>query len=197
MPRAAAMSPDDRRDALVEATLPLLRVHGRGVTTRQIAEAAGVAEGTIFRVFESKDELVEAALTKAFTPGQFIVALDDVDMSLPLRDRLVVLVTILQRRFLDTFGLMRAVGMVGPPDHDGEATNAARAAINARLVELLADRADELRVPVEDVLHLVRLLTFAGSHREIADGRMLTPEQIVDVVLDGVRARGETRCCSN
>jgi AcrR family transcriptional regulator len=183
------MAPDERREALVEATLPLLRTHGRAITTRQIAEAAGVAEGTIFRVFESKDELVEAALTRAFTPGQFIGLLDAVDATLPLRERLVSLVTILQRRFLDTFGLMRAVGMVGPPHHDSDATNAARAAINDRQRELLADTSGELRVSVDELLHLVRLLTFAGSHREIADGRMLTPEQIVDVVLDGVRAR--------
>ncbi|HEY1179141.1 MAG TPA: helix-turn-helix domain-containing protein, partial [Phytomonospora sp.] len=56
--RARPMSPDERRSELVDVTLRLLRVHGRAVTTRQIAEAAGVAEGTIFRVVDSKDELV-------------------------------------------------------------------------------------------------------------------------------------------
>ena len=42
---------------IVAATLPLLLEHGELVTTRQIAEAAGIAEGTIFRVFADKDEL--------------------------------------------------------------------------------------------------------------------------------------------
>ena len=55
------MAPDERRAALVDVTLQLLREHGRGVTTRQIAEAAGVAEGTIFRVVDSKEQLVDAA----------------------------------------------------------------------------------------------------------------------------------------
>nr|WP_284286883.1 helix-turn-helix domain-containing protein [Angustibacter aerolatus] len=56
MPRATPLSPDERRRHLVDATLPLLVQHGRAVSTRQIARAAGVAEGTIFRVFDSKDE---------------------------------------------------------------------------------------------------------------------------------------------
>ena len=84
-PRAVALPPDQRREALVQATLPLLLVHGRAVTTRQIAEAAGVAEGTIFRVFDSKDELVEAAVRQAFVPGRLANELDDIDPAAPLR----------------------------------------------------------------------------------------------------------------
>ena len=45
--RAPALAPEDRRAALVEVTLPLVLEHGRAVTTAQIAEAAGVAQGTI------------------------------------------------------------------------------------------------------------------------------------------------------
>jgi hypothetical protein len=37
-----------------------------------------------------------------------------------------------------------------------------------------------------ELMHVLRLLTFSASHHEIADGRPLTPTQIVDVVLDGV-----------
>ena len=73
------MSADDRRAALVDATLPLLLEHGRTVTTRQIAEAAGVAEGTIFRVFDSKDDLVAAALDRAFDIEPFLADLRRID----------------------------------------------------------------------------------------------------------------------
>lgn len=185
-PRAAAMSPDDRRQAIVEATVPLLREHGRGVTTRQIARAAGVAEGTIFRVFASKDELVEAAIMSVFGPGRFEHDLDHVDIEAPLRDRLVEMVSVFQRRLQEIFGMMRAVGMVAPPDHDSAAAVKSRTQARARLVELVEPDADSLTIPPEELVHILRLLTFSASHHEIADGRLLTPTEIVGIVLDGV-----------
>lgn len=66
MSRARALPLDERRKALIEATIPLLLQHGLGVTTRQVADAAGVAEGTIFRAFGSKDDLIHAAIGDAF-----------------------------------------------------------------------------------------------------------------------------------
>lgn len=204
--RAAPMAPDERRASLVAATVPLLREHGLQVSTRQIAEAAGVAEGTIFRVFESKDELVQAALRSAFEPGPLLDRLVAVDTSRPLRDRLVEVVRVTQERFVEIFSLMAAVGMIEPPDHHGheghqghhhqhcEQCEHGEPPWRRRMLEVMAaiiepDR-EQLRVPPEELVRLLRLLTFSGSHSQIADGRRLTPEEIVDVLLYGTCATG-------
>src|SRR3954469_4423303 len=66
--RATAMAPDERRRAIVDVVVPLLLEHGGDVTTRQIAEAAGIAEGTIFRVFPDKDALWTAVVEQTLDP---------------------------------------------------------------------------------------------------------------------------------
>jgi AcrR family transcriptional regulator len=186
--RARPMSPVERRDKLIDVTLDLLREHGRSVTTRQIAAAAGVAEGTIFRVVESKEELVEAAIARAFEPGALVERIEEIDARLPLRERLVVLVSILQQRFRATFELMKKVGMVRPSDHvhDSPEAVAWRARLQSLLEGVVGEDGDQLAVPVDDFVHRLRLMTFAGSHPHISDGRLLTPDQIVDTILHGL-----------
>jgi AcrR family transcriptional regulator len=184
------MSPDDRRTALVEATLPLLLQHGRSVTSKQIAEAAGVAEGTIFRVFDSKDDLVTATLDHAFDMQPFLDDLRRIEPDQPLRDLVSDMVTHLQIRFRGIFELMTAVGMVGPPSTKNHAHMHHHREEAARiLADLLAPHEHELAVPVAEFAHIIRLLTFSGSHPHLSDGRILTTDEIVTTVLDGLLSK--------
>jgi AcrR family transcriptional regulator len=188
--RARPMPADERRAALLEAARPLVLEHGRSTTTKLIAEAAGVAEGTIFRIFATKDELFEAVIDQEFDPEPFLDALSRIDLDQSLDDRLVEAVSLLQRRFVQIFRLMIALGVRRPPAR-AEAPELRHRLANDGLVRLIRPDADRFRVPPDEVVQMLRLLTFSGSHPHISDQQM-TAEQIVDVVLHGtLRSRDD------
>src|SRR5919112_613378 len=108
--RAAALPPDERRSMIVAATLALVLEHGDAVTTRQIAEAAGIAEGTIFRHFADKDALIDAVLDAGLDPAPLEEALAAIDPSLPLEEVVASAVATVQRRVGDVWRLLASAG---------------------------------------------------------------------------------------
>ena len=189
--RAAPLPPELRRAAIIDAAIPLLRSHGSAVTTKQIADAAGIAEGTVFRVFDDKEALIKAAVAQAFDQRPTIDELRRIDPDAPLRQRLRAAVVVITARLDAVWELMFVLRMM-PPTGDAarptHVSDTADSALPDALTALIAPDAEQLRVTPAQTARLLRLVTFAGSHPRITDAHPLTADEIVDLLLDGLRA---------
>jgi AcrR family transcriptional regulator len=199
------MSPDDRRRAIVRALVPLLVERGGEVSTREIAQAAGIAEGTIFRVFSDKRSLMLAAAEEAINPADGQAAFDDAMAGLTdLREKVVVATQRVLDRMRMTMSVMMAVRAhlmwdeesrkadpvkkhFGPPQFVLDA----QAELHRRLAGIFEEHRDELAVEPEVAAIALRSLIFGVSRPELGMAPALSAEQIADLLLSGVATRGE------
>ena len=216
-PRAASLSREDRRQAILDVVIPLIVERGGEVSTREIAAAAGIAEGTIFRVFPDKRSLVLAAAEEAVNPAdgqeRFELALAGVTT---VREQVVVVAgQVLERMHLvmavmvavrphllaeheQDHGRRGARGDAGegkaPPVGPPPFVVRAQEDLHRRLVTLFEAHRDELRVEPAVAAVALRSLIFGASRPELGLAPALTPDQIADLVLHGVMTRGDHSC---
>jgi AcrR family transcriptional regulator len=196
------MAPDERRRAIVDAVVPLLLANGDAVTTREIAEAAGIAEGTIFRVFPDKAALLLATAEETMNPAtgraDLAAALEGVTT---LREKVLITTERLNARSERVMAVMIALRGVwmsqpeksghrhGPPQFILDANKA----VLEMLTEVFEEHRDELTVEPGTAALLLRTLVLGSRHPGVSQDELLTPDQIADALLDGVRrpSRGE------
>jgi AcrR family transcriptional regulator len=188
--RARPLPPAARRAALVKAILPLIRQSGFEVTTRQLATAANVAEGTLFRAFPTKDALIRATLAAAFDAKPVVAQLELIDLTLPLSKRLTEATGIVQHWLTSLIGLMTALHASRHSRHKPSLKRPRPLeVVGMALVGLIEPDRAQLRAPPQQVARWLQLLLFAGSHPLLTDGALLEPEEMVDAILDGARLR--------
>jgi AcrR family transcriptional regulator len=190
--RAAPLPLDERRAALIAATEPLLEQFGRDVSTRQIAEAAGVAEGTIFRAFPTKEALIDAVIEDAYNLQRTCEELAQVDLGVSLEQRLIAAVTILQERFRRLFALFGSLQLRKEAldrDRFRAKQQADNELLNGVIATLIKPDQNRLRLDAHNAASALRAITFAMSHHMIGEQRLAEPQQIVELFLHGVCQR--------
>lgn len=184
--RAPGMSPEQRREMIIQTAIPLITEYGAAVTTAKVARAAGIGEGTIFRVFADKDELLQACVAEALSPEHAIRELDAIDVSQPLPDRLAEAAEALQAHMSRMGAILGSLGHRGGK-HPGTVRGAGRGEsttrIRAALAELLEPDKAALRRPPEQIAALFFGLLFTQPRTD--DEPDLTPHELVEVFLHG------------
>jgi AcrR family transcriptional regulator len=188
--RAEPLAPHERRRAIVEAVIPLLIEHGASVTTRQMAEAAGIAEGTIFRVFPDKHALIHEAIRFSMDPAPIEKGLAEIYQRAPIEVQLAEAGRILLERMEGTIALLSVVRMMpsfgsrvsGPPPFVVEAN----AVIAKSLTGLFERHRDRLRIEPARAATAFWGLVFASGHPIVSRADRLTVDELVGVLLSGI-----------
>jgi|UPI0008329832 AcrR family transcriptional regulator len=203
------MSREDRRAMIVRSVLPLVAEYGRDLTSRQIARAAGIGEGTIFRVFTDKEELFGACVAEAVRIDGVLAALDDIPLDLPIADRLAEAAASLDAQFERVGAVLTALARPrgrpgaapsadadpdadpgedcgGDPADDGR--RQAFGALHDAVVRLLEPDRDALRLPPERVATLFMTLVTgrAGGPTGPLPSAPLDSADLIDTLLNGV-----------
>jgi AcrR family transcriptional regulator len=183
--RAQPLAADERRAMIIDAVIPLLLLDGRAVTSKQIAEAAGIAEGTIFRVFKDKDSLIDAAASRYLEVDRLRRDIRAIDPTLTLEATVQRMLELMLDRFSGMFRMMAIVGWDNP--HRGEVD---RREFTAIIETVLAPHLDELDWSPEKVAHILRLVAFSAALPQLNQGSEFSLDELTAFVLHGIGRTG-------
>ncbi|MBC7277916.1 TetR/AcrR family transcriptional regulator [Nocardioides sp.] len=199
--RAKPIPAADRRAEIIAVTETLLIEHGSATTTRLIAEAAGVAEGTIFRHFRDKRELYRAVAENVFDPVRAAESIaEGVSDKTDIEDKLRAVIDLMAAGSQRGVLVMMAVrsALVEEPDRDGTRPMGPPQFVvegNKALIDNLArlvfePHVNELRLPPRKAALVLRSLTIGAWLPALnRPNQPLSSEDVIDVLLGGILTR--------
>ncbi|WP_029145655.1 TetR/AcrR family transcriptional regulator [Microbacterium luticocti] len=181
--RAEPMPPEQRRAMIAEQAVPLFLEHGSALTTRQLAEHLGIAEGTVFRAFGDKESLTRAAVETFFAQSRARMEEGLVDPTLPLEQKVAALVSG-TRTWMSR--MMRMLSLIPreeiPQLLSGPGDTAYREAIAA----VFAPDADQITVRSDRLGSIMRIAGMAANAARFDEDAGLTDDELVHFILYGI-----------
>jgi AcrR family transcriptional regulator len=194
--RAKPLPPADRRRAIIEAIIPLLLERGSSLTSREMAEAAGVSEGTIFSVFPDKASVIIEAVKATIDPAPVQEGIAAIDPGDPLETQLEAVADLLLDRSTRVGTLVGVLRTMQLPDSGKPAgahrfVNDANTAIRGSLTGLLERHRDRLRVEPERAAIVFLGFVSASAHPLMSPDLRPDAVETVDILLHGIAAEPE------
>lgn len=185
------MPPAERRAAIVEAALALLEEHGPELTTRMVAEAAGVAEGTIFRVFPTLQDLMAATYVEYLSGERLAARLAAVESGSSLEEATAAALEALSGYIESVHFALHPPQRpdVKPTAHVQEAKDQFKARFGDLLdwlVDTFEPHAPDMTITPQSYAHF--LLTLSLGHHMGRPAGLKLPE-ITQFALNGARRR--------
>lgn len=193
--RASPLPPDERRQAIIAATRPLLISSGGQFTTKQVAEAAGIAEGTIFRVFATKQDLLAAVIEDALDPTALCRAIEALPAADSLTAHIAAILTEIRGELDATAAVMAALHAIPIADagactrpsigHGTSVQLGHARMLRAAIEDALEPWAGDLRLTVEQAAALLHSIAFVTSHPFMAGPQDTDSQTLADVIVHG------------
>ncbi|HET9027747.1 MAG TPA: TetR/AcrR family transcriptional regulator [Trueperaceae bacterium] len=188
--RAPPLDREARRLKIIERVTPLLAARGAAVTTRELAAAAGVAEGTLFCAFEDKHSLLMAVIGHRLDPRPLREKLARFVGDETLDAGLVGVANVVLPSITDVYPLVVALHGLADPARESQVRGQGAirewlGAVSDAVVAVTTPHAAELRVTPARFSHMFSTLLFASRMPHLAAEDRATAEDIVRFCLRG------------
>lgn len=178
------MTAEARREQILGAIAPAVLKHGAAVTSRQLAQAANVAEGTLFRTFGDKEALLLAFLEREMRECFSAAELSEVPGEDGLEAYIDAAIHLLRDRFARANRVWMALGHLAV--QGTEIAAHALEVLRGQLAEGLVPFASRMRISREAAAEILISLVMSSASEWGKFSPLATREDIRTVLMYGI-----------